>query len=342
MGGYYMPFESVIRSCISDKINECDSFLLSPNKQRGQSITFTIYDSVGKPKWIAKFFDYLKDYNSVFSEQDIEAYNTLDELIENVENFNTTADIESIIDYIEIQKRCFNRYLDVDSKDGINCFPPLIYSSSELKIGNSFYGFLIEEFVEGKTLEQTLTEAIKDKFTFVYDFLLQMGDILYELSPYNIVHRDISPDNIIIKDSGKYILIDPGVVKIEDGNMTKSHYIFGKKAYVSPEQYFGNAKLATFKSDLYAVGIIALEIILGYNPLKEYISKTSEPHKELLHQYNRNIEDCIYDSIGENSISKRLVLIVNKMIQISDWDRFDSIETFINTLKTLDGQVIYK
>lgn len=334
-----MPFKSIINSRILDTFGNTDNLSLSKNKQRGQSITYTINDSKGKPKWIAKFFDYLKDCGSVFATVDMSNFSTLEELIENIDSIETTVDIEPIIDYIEIQKRCFARYVSVCSKESMHCFPKLILSDSEIKIENSFYGFLIEEFVSGMTLENRLKGSIEEKYVFVYDFLLQMSGILNELTKNSIVHRDISPDNIIVSDAGEYVLIDPGVVKIEDGNLTKSHLILGKKNYASPEQYYGNAKLSTFKSDLYAVGIIAIEIILGYNPLKELRNKSTEPHKELLKQYNRSIEDSLLDVMGENSSTKRLSLIINKMIQINDWDRFDSIETYINTLRTLEGKV---
>lgn len=130
------------------------------------------------------------------------------------------------------------------------------------------------------------------------------------------------------------------MVKIEDENpTTKSTYLLGKKFYASPEQYIGYAKNVTFTSDLYAVGIIALEYILGKYPLKDIIQSGGAfgklPHVELLHKYERRIEDSFYDSLEENEASAILFMVIKKMIQVDILSRYDTIDSFILDLKNL-------
>jgi len=336
-----MQFESIIEDCLKNELSLTSSFSISPNKKRGQSITYTIYDSTGKAIWMVKFFDYLTEIESFLKPDRMKSYDNLNELLDDIENAgNFPYNIEDIIDSIELQKRCFNRYIKVGEIQGLRCFPKIIHYKNEIKIGKSFLGLLVEEYVLGETLEQKLKGIIIDKKDFIFDFLYQLADRLNELSMHGIIHRDISPDNIMIAD-GTYILIDPGVVKIDDGDATKSKMMLGKCMYASPEQYFGNARSATFKSDLYAVGIIALEILLGYNPLTKIITDGERvaPHTVLLNRYNRDIEDSIFKVIDEDEFTSRLLLIIKKLIQIEEHNRFDSIDSFQAALNTMKGLV---
>jgi len=334
-----LNFEDIINRYLESDFANHDFFTIVANKKRGQSDTFSVIDSSGCSIIMIKFFDYFKGMEKIVKENDIYMYNSLNDFLEDIENIdNVDYNIEEIIDNVELQRRCFNRYIKVGEIESLDCFPRLLHHEDEIKINGSFYGFLVEEYVRGATLENKLKiGTIEDRAIFAFDFLLQFGDILNKLNDNKIVHRDISPDNIIIKDD-KYILIDPGVIKIDDGFLTQSRMMLGKKIYVSPEQYFGNARLATFRSDLYAVGIIALEIILGYNPLNEIIRKENvihAPHRELLARYSRDLEDKIFMKITENEFSSKLLIIIKKLIQIEERNRFDSIDSFIATLNIM-------
>lgn len=330
-------FEEIINRILMDDLHVQDDFIVSANKNGGQSITFTVSDTNANERWIVKFFDYLKEFRQ-FIKGDINDYKDLDELIENIEELGDfTYNIEDVINSIELQKRCFDRYVKVGKMNSLTCFPK-IYFSKELRLDNSFYGVLVEEFIHGITLEERLkVGGISNKPLFVYDFLCQMGSNLIQLSLYNLVHRDLSPDNIMILDD-KYIMIDPGVVKLEDGTATKSRMILGKRRYASPEQYVGNARSVSFRSDLYSIGIISLEILLGYNPLYMIESRNNTicPHKLLLEKYDRDIEDDIYKVVKETNFVSRLLLIIKKLIQVDDRNRFDSIDSFLDSLRTME------
>lgn len=312
------------------------------NKKHGQSDTYTVFDSKGTPFCIAKFFDYLENENfkRALGESFIEQYEILDNLLDNIDSVEDTSwSIEEIIETINLQTRCFKRYIDVCTREGLKCFPKVLSFLSEIKIGNTFYGVLIEEFVDGITLDKILNQPSEKDINIVTDFLEQLGQVILKMNHNGIVHRDISPDNIMFFDN-KYILIDPGMVKVEDENpTTKSTYLLGKRFYASPEQYTGYAKNVTFASDLYAVGIIALEYILDKNPLKEIIQTGNHngklPHTELLHKYERNIEDLFYDNLEENEASAILFMIIKKMIQVDNRLRYDTIDSFVLDLQNL-------
>jgi serine/threonine protein kinase len=85
--------------------------------------------------------------------------------------------------------------------------------------------------------------------------------------PLRVVHRDISPQNILISFDGSVKVVDFGIAKAADqASMTKSGAIKGKFAYMSPEQAAG--KPLDQRSDIYALGLVLYELLTGVRPLK--------------------------------------------------------------------------
>src|SRR3954454_21022062 len=85
--------------------------------------------------------------------------------------------------------------------------------------------------------------------------------------PLKVVHRDISPQNILISFDGSVKLVDFGIAKAADqASLTKSGAIKGKFAYMSPEQAAG--KTLDQRSDIFAIGLVLYELLTGVRPLK--------------------------------------------------------------------------
>jgi serine/threonine protein kinase len=85
--------------------------------------------------------------------------------------------------------------------------------------------------------------------------------------PMKVVHRDISPQNILISFDGSVKLVDFGIAKAADqATMTKSGAIKGKFAYMAPEQAAG--KPLDARADLFAIGLVLYELLTGVRPLK--------------------------------------------------------------------------
>lgn len=336
-----MNFVDVIKSTM-DKIGLNENYHIQRNPKRGQSRTFTILDFEGKPIYIIKFFNYLDKLTEDIGLVNIKKYKTLDELIDNLDEIEEIQyQSETIVERILFHRKCFNRYVDACSIESLDCFPSLYYHEKEIFMEESFFGFLVEDFVDGETLEKVMGNiGVENRLEYTVDFIFQLAEIISKLKAHGIVHRDISPDNIMCMN-GKYIVIDPGIIKMDDENQaTQSMMRMGKILYMSPEQYFGNSKNATFKSDLYAVGVIALEIILGFNPLKSIIithNNQTAPHEELLNKYNREYEDVYYNVVEETDLNEQIWRIIHKLIQIEDRNRFESVDSFIDSMKSIEG-----
>ncbi len=128
--------------------------------------------------------------------------------------------------------------------------------------------YLVQEWIEGKTLGQVALDQNKLKEDHIKELTLNLLTILDFIHSENIIHRDIKPDNILIRQrDGKAFLIDFGIVKEvikvdAFGNPTSS-IIAGTPAFMAPEQAAGRP---VFASDLYSLGMTAIYLITGKPP----------------------------------------------------------------------------
>lgn len=306
----------------------------------GQSLTFFIKENEER-RYIAKFFNYMQG----LSDDTMECLEINAETIEDFENKladnSTTLNVEEILECIDLSKRSFDRYIEVCSKtEGL--FPKLYGFKNNIKIGKRFYGLLIEEFVKGTTLKEEI-KAVKREEINIYDyainFLVKISDIIKKYTGYGFVHRDISPDNIIITED-KPVIIDPGFIKIVDRNSTRIGYMLGKVYYASPEQYKGFAVNVDFSSDLYSIGIILYEIITGKNLLYRYMvtEKSGNPHEEIIKNFDRTIEDEFFEFIEQETEREILLFnMIKKMLQVDRKLRFYDINAFVDAISLVKG-----
>ena len=129
------------------------------------------------------------------------------------------------------------------------------------------------EFVHGLTLRQILDKVKQPPLWVVLNILHEILCALGEAHRKGIVHRDIKPANIMVDNDGRIHLLDFGIAhtesplkfnKGEDAErLTQTGAILGTVTYMSPEQTVGEE--ATPASDLFAVGIIASEMLMGQN-----------------------------------------------------------------------------
>lgn len=131
--------------------------------------------------------------------------------------------------------------------------------------------FLVQDYVEGKTYRSLLRERQQMGRTFheleVLDIMQQVLEILEYLHDRNIIHRDISPDNLMLRTHDqRTVLIDFGVGK---EMATHLHDIWGatiagKPGYASPEQLRSGQVFPS--SDIYALAVTALVLLTGRDP----------------------------------------------------------------------------
>jgi serine/threonine protein kinase len=134
--------------------------------------------------------------------------------------------------------------------------------------------FLVQEYAEGKTVAKSLSDRLKNNQTFTeaeaVDFLNNMLPVLTHIHGMGIIHRDISPDNVIFRDRDKLpVLIDFGVVKagvtkLEASNEIHQGTTVGKAGYAPGEQLQTGEAYAN--SDLYALAVTVVVMMTGRKP----------------------------------------------------------------------------
>ncbi len=128
--------------------------------------------------------------------------------------------------------------------------------------------FLTMEFVDGPSLKERIKERVFDLSEAIPLFLqmLQGTDALHRMG---IIHRDLKPANVIYKKDGTIKIVDLGIAKnTEDTNpeLTKVGEVVGSPMYMSPEVACGDP--ATKQSDIWGLGLIFYEMLVGKNPFK--------------------------------------------------------------------------
>ena len=133
--------------------------------------------------------------------------------------------------------------------------------------GEAVRYFLVQEYVDGKTLRELVAEGARWSESDAVDLLrrlLTVVDHMHTRDPV-VVHRDIKPDNIIIRAQDEMpALVDFGAVReIVRLTMGGGSTIIGTYGYMPPEQLMGRAVPA---SDLYAIGVTILELLTRQTP----------------------------------------------------------------------------
>ncbi|MEO0687942.1 MAG: serine/threonine-protein kinase, partial [Cyanobacteria bacterium J06649_11] len=182
--------------------------------------------------------------------------------------------------------------------------------------------YLVQEYIEGKTLTQVLQEQGLMDENSVKQILISILPVLEYVHSKGIVHRDIKPENILIDAEGKPVLIDFGAVKetlstllTPSGNATKS-IVIGTPGFMATEQSVGRPM---FASDIYSLGLTAIYLLTGKMP--QELTTDPATGKVLWRQYAPNAQD-------------NLAEILNRAIGFDARERFQTASAMLQALKT--------
>ncbi|HET8775826.1 MAG TPA: serine/threonine-protein kinase [Thermoanaerobaculia bacterium] len=134
--------------------------------------------------------------------------------------------------------------------------------------------YMVMEYIEGVTLREVLARNRGPlDYRYVLPLAQQVLDALAYLHSRKLVHRDISPDNVMLVSAGpsddpgpRVKLIDLGIAKSLDATrqLTMAGNFLGKVKYAAPEQFSGSVD---GRSDLYSLGVVLYELMTGVVPI---------------------------------------------------------------------------
>ncbi|WP_263786371.1 serine/threonine-protein kinase [Salinibacter grassmerensis] len=127
--------------------------------------------------------------------------------------------------------------------------------------------FFVMEHIEGPSLQTVLRRRGRLEPPQALSLLRQVLTAVGHAHASGVLHRDLKPSNILIDADGQAVITDFGLAKIlaSDADLTATHDQLGTVAYMSPEQVKGLRNVDT-ASDLFAVGLIAYEVLTGQLP----------------------------------------------------------------------------
>ncbi|MDZ8238187.1 MAG: serine/threonine-protein kinase [Nostoc sp. ChiQUE01a] len=188
--------------------------------------------------------------------------------------------------------------------------------------------YLVQELIDGNLLSTELLPGYRWSESQVVQLLQEILEILDFVHSNAVIHRDVKPNNIIRRQQdNKLVLVDFGVVKqinmqlaTAQSQMSTSVAV-GTLGYMPPEQLRGKPR---FSSDIYALGIIAIQALTGLN------------HKQLQEDAKGEVDWYRYAEV-----SPALADIINKMVRYHFQERYESAKEVLAALETLVFQSGY-
>ncbi|MBW4618240.1 MAG: tetratricopeptide repeat protein [Cyanosarcina radialis HA8281-LM2] len=183
--------------------------------------------------------------------------------------------------------------------------------------------YLVQEFVEGTTFSEQISAGNQMTEARVLEMITEVLLILKFVHQNNVIHRDIKPSNLMRRDrDGKMILIDFGAVKqvqalaLNTGGQTTFTRVIGSPGYMAREQLAG---IPRFSSDIYALGMTAIQALTGVYP----------DHLPIDNQSGE------IDWQRRAQVSKKLADIIDKMVRSHFLDRYQTVDEVLKDIEKL-------
>ncbi|HYL05276.1 MAG TPA: protein kinase, partial [Thermoanaerobaculia bacterium] len=169
----------------------------------------------------------------------------------------------------------FNARFIREARVAIKLRHPNVAHLYDFTIGDDDVAFIVMEFIDGRTLEELLAAVGPPPLGLAIEIAQQSLRALGYLHSKGFVHRDISPDNLMLAEdpdgNPQVKLIDLGIAKVvggPDAHLTKTGTFLGKLRYASPEQFSAaGVPSADARGDLYSFGVVLYELLTGVHPI---------------------------------------------------------------------------
>lgn len=179
--------------------------------------------------------------------------------------------------------------------------------------------YIVMELLEGISLKTYLSQnGGKISCEEMLEIMMPIMEALENMHQHQIIHRDVSPDNIFLCTGQRIKLIDFGAARFADSRKEETRSIVLKPGYAPPEQYRGKSRQGSF-TDVYAVGACMYRAVTGVMP-EESLSRMMEDNMQEPRE-------------REPEIPERLNAIIMKAMALSPEDRFQTMREMMEAIE---------
>ncbi len=206
--------------------------------------------------------------------------------------------------------------------------------------------FIATEYIDGVTLRRKAAEAPME-IREILDIAIQIGSALEEAHAAGIIHRDIKPDNIMVRRNGYVKVLDFGLAKLTETVdrspldpdaatrvlvQTDAGVVMGTSHYMSPEQARG--KPVDARSDIWSLGVVIYELAAGRTPF------TGETSTDVIVAITQKEPPPLARFAPE--VPAELDWIVNKALRKDRDERYQTIKELLTDLRRLKQRLEFE
>lgn len=139
--------------------------------------------------------------------------------------------------------------------------------------------YMVMPFVEGTTLKSMVEKDGPMEYEMAVNYMVQICEALTYIHSKDILHRDVTPDNVIVTPEQKIVLIDFGSARKFIDNKTQRQTTIVKPGYAPLEQHSARSRKGAF-TDIYSVGAVFYYLLTGEHPMdatERVLEKMKEP-----------------------------------------------------------------
>lgn len=206
---------------------------------------------------------------------------------------------------------------------------PNIAAVSEVGVTEDGYPYAVMEYIPGATLEDQLAEWQRSNsglaVTEALTWIRQLADALSVAHPAGLIHHDLRPKNILLREDKTPVLVDLGVpiaMEPRDGVLSNSHP--DTLDYASPEELEGKA--ISRRSNIYSLGIILYELLTGHRP------KLPTSSWDIFERATMPKEVPLEEA--REGLSGETYRLVRNCLWRQEWSRFETADELVTAIDT--------